>query len=242
VTKPDELAEKLGLTVDYGFTGLKYADEPRYVQGNYAKYDSLTIYGPLGNVDLAVIRYLAGCDAYEDGGKATDGRLRYLNLYNASIRETSDDYNYYSDPMMSGQRYCISEDNKLPAYLFQGCKALETVILPKSLKDMDGRIFGGCTGLKQLAVTSGLDDYDSKLYFDGLIDYPLETLVFTGDKPAQSNRKTPWGQTISNVYTKQSQLGDYLGQTYLTQNASSITAPLDDDAVVDALPELLHKI
>ena len=237
VTKPDELAEKLGLTVDYGFTGLKYADEPRYVQGNYAKYDSLTIYGPLGNVDLAVIRYLAGCDAYEDGGKATDGRLRYLNLYNASIRETSDDYNYYSDPMMSGQRYCISEDNKLPAYLFQGCTALETVILPKSLRDMDGRIFGGCTGLKQLAVTSGLDDYDSKLYFDGLIDYPLETLVFTGDKPAQSNRKTPWGQTISNVYTKQSQLGDYLGQTYLTQNASSITAPLDDDAVVDALAE-----
>ena len=237
VTKPDELAEKLGLTVDYGFTGLKYAYEPRYVQGNYAKYDSLTIYGPLGNVDLAVIRYLAGCDAYGDGGKATDGRLRYLNLYNASIRETSDDYNYYSDPMMSGQRYCISEDNKLPAYLFQGCKALETVILPKSLKDMDGRIFGGCTGLKQLAVTSGLDDYDSKLYFDGLIDYPLETLVFTGDKPAQSNRKTPWGQTISNVYTKQSQLGDYLSQTYLTQNASSITAPLDDDAVVDALAE-----
>ena len=61
--------------------------------------------------------------------------------------------------------------------------------------------------------------------------------MFTGDKPAQSNRKTPWGQTISNVYTKQSQLGDYLGQTYLTQNASSITAPLDDDAVVDALAE-----
>lgn len=241
VTKPDELAEKLGLSVEYGYTGLVYGNEPRYVHGNYAKYDSLTVSGPLGNVDLAVIRYLAGCDAYTGGGKATDGRLRYLNLYNATIKKTDDGYNYFNDDLeMSGQRYNIKEDNLLPDYLFNKCTALETVILPKSLTKMEARIFAGCTGLKQLAVTSGLEDYDNWAYTSGLLDYPLATLTFLGDKPAQSSRKDPWEQPISNVYTKQSQLGEYMGQTYLTQQARNMTVPLKDDAAMDALTSKGH--
>ena len=238
VTKPDQLAEKLGLYVEMSYSGLFFGDEPRYVHGNYAKYDSLTISGPLGNVDLAVIRYLAGCDAYTAGGKATDGRLRYLNLYNASIKKTDDGYNYYNDDLtFNGTRYSIQSDNELPDYLFTGCTALETVILPKSLKEMGTRIFAGCSGLKQLAVTGSIDDYESWTNSSGLLDYPLETLVFATDKPAQSSRKDPWGQAITNVYAKKSQIGEYMGQNYLTLQARNMAAPFEDDAVFDALVE-----
>ena len=238
VTKPDELAEKLGLFVEMSYSGLFFGDEPRYVHGNYAKYDSLTISGPLGNVDLAVIRYLAGCDAYTAGGKATDGRLRYLNLFNATIKKTDDGYHYYNDDLtFNGTRYSIVSDNELPDYLFTGCTALETVILPKSLKKIGTRIFAGCSSLKQLAVTGSIDDYESWTNSSGLLDYPLEMLVFATDKPAQSSRKNPWGQTITTVYTKKSQLGEYLGQNYLTTNVRNMKASFADDGVVDALAE-----
>ena len=238
VTKPDELAEKLGLFVEMSYSGLFFGDEPRYVHGNYAKYDSLTISGPLGNVDLAVIRYLAGCDAYSAGGKATDGRLRYLNLYNATIKETDDGYHYYNDDLtFNGTRYNIHNDNELPDYLFTGCTALETVILPKSLKEIGARIFARCSSLKQVAVTGSIDDYESWTNSSGLLDYPLEMLVFATDKPAQSSRKNPWGQTITTVYTKKSQLGEYLGQNYLTTNVRNMKASFADDGVVDALAE-----
>ena len=238
VTKPDELAEKLGLFVEMSYSGLFFGDEPRYVHGNYAKYDSLTISGPLGNVDLAVIRYLAGCDAYSAGGKATDGRLRYLNLYNATIKETDDGYHYYNDDLtFNGTRYNIHNDNELPDYLFTGCTALETVILPKSLKEIGARIFARCSSLKQVAVTGSIQDYDDWAYTKGLLDYPLETLVFATDKPAQSSRKDPWGQTINTVYAKKSQIGEYLGQNYLTTNVRNMKASFADDGVVDALAE-----
>ncbi len=238
VSKPNQLADKLGLYVEISYSGLFFGDEPRYVHGPYAKYDSLTISGPLGNLDLAVIRYLAGCDAYTSGGKATDGQLRYLNLYNATIKKTDDGYNYFNDDLtVDGTRYSIVSDNELPDYLFYNCTALETVILPKSLKEIGTRIFAGCSSLKQLAVTGSIDDYESWTGKAGLLDYPLETLVFATDKPAQSSRKDPWGKPIDNVYAKKSQLGEYMGQNYLTVQARNITAPIEDDAVVDALAE-----
>ena len=236
VTKPDELAEKLGLFVEMSYSGLFFGDEPRYVHGNYSKYDSLTISGPLGNTDLAVIRYLAGCDAYTGGGKATDGQLRFLNLYNADIRKTDDGYHYYNDELVvSGTRYNIISDNTLPDYLFNGCTSLETVILPKSLTDMGARIFAGCTALKRVAIAGNLKNYDRAMYLLGLLDYPLEELVFISDKIAVSQRSNPWGQYITTVFTKKSQLSDYMNQPYLTRVAQSIVALFEDDAVMTTL-------
>ena len=47
--KAGTLAEKLGLFVEMSYSGLFFGDEPRYVHGNYAKYDSLTVSGPLND-------------------------------------------------------------------------------------------------------------------------------------------------------------------------------------------------
>ena len=187
------------------YSGLFFGDEPRYIHGNFAKYDSLTISGPLGNTDLAVIRYLAGCDAYTGGGKATDGKLRYLNLYNADIKKTSDGYHYYNDEQaMVGTRYDIKNDNKLPDYLFKDCTSLETIILPKSQTDMGACIFVGCKALKRVAITGSLKNYGNSMYLSGLLDYPLEEMVFISDKVAVSERSNPWDQFITTVFTKMS--------------------------------------
>ena len=238
VTKTDELAEKLGLFVEMSYSGLGYGDEPRYVHGPYAKYDSLTISGPLGNIDLAVIRYLAGCDAYSFGGKPTDGCLRYLNLYNADIKKTKDGRHYYNDELtFNGARYDIIDDNKLPPYLFANCTALESVVLPKSLTYMDARIFMGCSALKRVAITASLKDYDNSYYLSGLLDYPLEELVFVSDKTAVSEHSDPWKQPILAVFTKMSQQVDYMNQPYLTRVAQSINAPFADDAVMETLAQ-----
>lgn len=236
VSKPNELADKLGLFVEMSYSGLFFGDEPRYIHGPYAKYDSLTISGPLGNLDLAVIRYLAGCDAYTGGGKATDGQLRYLNLYNADIKETDDGYHYYNDEhAMVGTRYNIKSDNQLPVYLFKGCKALETVILPKSLTEIDARIFAGCSGLKRVAITGAVKDYDSRNYFDGLFDYPLDELVFLTDQHATTSSKDPWGVSLQQVYTLPSQIGDYMNDYSIISKASAVDAPFRDDRAMKLL-------
>ena len=236
VSKPNELAEKLGLFVEMSYSGLFFGDEPRYVHGNYAKYDSLTVSGPLGNVDLAVIRYLAGSDAYTGGGKPTDGCLRYLNLYNADIKETDDGYHYYNDEhAMVGTRYNIKNDNELPTYLFMGCTALETVVLPKSLTKIDARVFAGCSGLKRVAITGAVKEYDSWQYTDGLFDYPLEELVFLTDQYAKTSSNDPWGVSLQQIYTLPSQIGDYMNDYGIISQASAVDAPFIDDRAMKLL-------
>ena len=41
LTEAGTLAEKLGLYVEWSYAGAAGGDEPRYIHGNYAKYDSL---------------------------------------------------------------------------------------------------------------------------------------------------------------------------------------------------------
>ncbi len=236
LTQAGTLAEKLGLTVEWSYTGMLAGDEPRYIHGNYAKYDSLTISGPLNDLDLAVIRYLAGCDSYTPQGMRTDGRLRHLNLYDARIVKDDNKAHFYNmSAGLNSEWYCIQKDDELPDYTFAKCASLESVILPRSVKSIGCFIFEGCSALKRLAVTGSVSQYDTWYSLSGLLSHPLDELVFLTDSPAQSSCSDPWGQPISAVITKQSQIGDYLGQPYLAVQAQNIIAPFEDDAVLEAL-------
>ena len=232
------LAEKLGLYVEWSYSGLFAGDEPRYIHGQYAKYDSLTVSGPLNDLDLWVIRYLAGNNGYERGGKATDGRLRYLNLYDASIKKDGDCKAHYlnlTGYLFSYGWHSIEDDNELPPYLFQDCTALETVILPKSLTSITHDIFIGCTALKHLAVTGALKEYDGWQYSGTLLTQPLEELVMLTDKHATSTATDPWGATIQQVYTYTSTIGDYMNDAGLTLQAQAINAPFKSDRPLEML-------
>ena len=234
------LADKLGLEVEWSYTGTIVAgDEPYWLHGNYAKYDSLTVSGPLNDLDLWVLRYMAGNNGYERGfGTDTDGRLRYLNLYNADIKKDSKCKAHYINSGVSTKIAWedTDNDNEVGWYLFKGCKALETIILPKSVTTIITAIFEGCTNLKRVAITGATKQYDGWQYAKSrMLEYPLEELVFLTDGIATSTAKEAWGQPISNVYTKQSQLTTYMNHPYLINQAKSIVAPFEEDAVMETL-------
>ena len=240
VKNAGKLADELDLYVEWSYSGPYAGDEPRYIHGNFSKYDSLTVSGPLNDLDLWVIRYLAGNNGYNRGGVATDGRLQYLNLYGASIVKDSLCNAHYlnSSVFINNLWREVDKDNALPIQLFHGCTALESVILPKTLTTIASGIFEGCTALKSLAVTGALNEYDGygfKLYH--MLDYPLEELVFLTDGHAASDAKDPWGQQIGVVYTTQDKLSNYLNDPCLINQTENVIAPFEDNAVWDQLVE-----
>ena len=234
------LADKLGLSVEWEYTGtILVDDEPYRLNGQYTKYDSLTVSGPLNDLDLWVIRYMAGNNGYErGGGRATDGHLRYLNLYNADIRKDKNcKAHYLNESMVVGVQWMkVENDNELPKYLFKNCTALETVVLPKSLTTITTAIFEGCTALKRVAITGAVKEYDGWTYvFKHLFDNPLEELVLLTDQHATTTAKDPWGASIQQVYTYSSQTGDYMGDAGLINMAQSVSAPFSEDLVMKLL-------
>ena len=238
LTNAGTLAEKLGLYVEWSYSGGAAYDEPRYIHGNYAKYDSLVVHGPLNDLDLWTIRYLAGNNGYNRGGVATDGNLRYLNLYDTRIVKDNNKAHYLNKSWgIKWAWEAIQNENELPYNLFFNCTSLESLVLPKTLTKINARIFEGCNALKRLAIPASLQDYDTWEYFKGLLDYPLDELVFVTDKPAVSDRGNPWGQEIGVAYTKKSQLPDYMNQPYLTRSTKTIVAPFEEDAVMESLAE-----
>ena len=243
LTEPGTLADKLGLYVEWSYSGLVAGDEPRYVHGNYSKYDSLTISGPLNDLDLNVIRYLCGTESYDRSPKPTDGRLRYLNLYNASIKKDGNCKAHYLNAAdltgYIGWHY-ITEDNVLPELLFWNCSSLESVILPKSLTKITSGIFINCTALKHVAVTGAVKEYCTWESVYRMLSNPIEELVFLTDGIATSTSGDPWTQPMNVIYTKKSQVGDYMNQPNLTRQTQTVTAPFEDDAVMETLAEKGH--
>ena len=238
LTEAGTLAEKLGLYVEWSYAGAAGGDEPRYIHGNYAKYDSLVVHGPLNDFDLWTIRYLSGNNGYNRGGIATDGNLRCLNLYDTRIVKDDNKAHYLNKSWgIKWQWLAVQNANELPYNLFFNCTALESLVLPKTLTKMNARIFEGCSSLKKLAIPASLQDYDTWDYLKGLLDYPLDELVFVTDKVAVSERNNPWGQEIGVAYTKKSQLADYMNQPYLTRSTKTIGAPFEEDAVMESLAE-----
>ena len=228
------LADKLGLSVDWSYTGLIAGDEPSLLSGPYAKYDSLTVSGPLNDLDIWVIRYLGGCNSYESAGNPTDGCLRYLNLYDADIVKDDNCKAHYWRTA-STQWQCIDASNQLPRDIFRDCTAFETVVLPKSLTSIETAIFEGCTALKRVAITGAVKEYDGWRYSNHLFDNPVQELVLLTDQYATTSAKNPWGADLQNVYTYQSLIGDYMGDVSLIAHAMMVSAPFKDDAVMKQL-------
>ena len=237
VPQAGTLADQLGLFVEWTTTA-EGGDEPHYIHRNYSKYDSLTVSGPLNDVDLWVIRYLAGNNGYYRGGEPTDGGLRYLNLYNASIVKDNNKAHYLNKSWgIDFAMQSIGANDELPNYLFYNCTALETIILPKTITSLTHATFNGCTALKRLAVTGKLQQYDGWQYSTHLLDNPLPELVFITDQHATTTAKDPWGAPIQQVYTLQSQLGDYMNDVSLYTQTQNIMAPFADDAVMETLAQ-----
>ena len=227
VTETGQLANKLGLTL------VEQKDKVRYIQGPYTQYDSLTVIGPLNGKDLAVIRHMAGADAYDSDW--TDGRLRYLNLWNTEIKK-DDDHSYNGN----GIDEKIKEDNIVPPYLFENCEAIETVILPQSATKLGENLFEDAHSLRRVCVGRKTTEFDTDLLqnLDGIDELVLLT---DGFATLESDwYKDPWEAPIQTVFTTQKQLGNYLSDGKLVRQARSVVALFKDDAVTWALADKSH--
>ncbi len=233
VTEPGQLASKLGLNVVKRPDIRKEMGSDEFckvivrVEGNYSKYDSLTIIGPINAEDLAVIRHMSGADAYDSD--PTDGRLKYLNLWNADIKK--DLVNIYNANWIDEM---AREDNKVPDYLFENCASIETVILPKSATKIGENIFEDATSLKRLCVGYKTTEYECDI-LQNLTG--IEELVLLTDEHASSTYSDPWEADIAVIYTNNKCVGEYLGDTYVTTRAHTIMAPFEDDEVMRVLAE-----
>lgn len=227
VTAVGQLADSLGLTL------VEEKDKVRYIQGPYTQYDSLTVSGPLNGRDLAVIRHMAGADAYDSDW--TDGRLKYLNLWNADIKKDTD--HSYNGNWLDEK---IKEDNLVPPYLFENCEAIETVILPQSAKKLGENLFEDAQSLQRVCVGRKTTEFDTDLLqnLQGIAELVLLTDDFA---TLESNwYKDPWEAPIQTVFTTQKQLGNYLGDGKLVRQARSVVALFKDDAVTWALADKSH--
>ena len=227
VTKTGQLADKLGLTV------VEERGKVRYIQGPYTQYDSLTVSGPLNGQDLAVIRHMAGADAYDSDW--TDGRLKYLNLWNTDLKKDKD-HSFNGN----GIDEYIDEDNVVPDYLFENCQAIETVILPQSATKLGENIFEDAQALLRVCVGRKTTWYDTDILqnLSGIDELALLTNDFAHNDAGWYD--DPWEAPIQMVITTQQQIGNYMGDYKLVRQAESIIAPFEDDAVTWALADKGH--
>ena len=224
VTAVGQLADSLGLTL------VEESDKVRYIQGPYTQYDSLTVTGPLNGRDLAVIRHMAGADAYDSD--PTDGQLKYLNLWNADLKK--DDTHSYNG---NGIDEYMKADNLVPPYLFENCSSIETVILPKSATKLGENLFEDAQALMRVCVGRKTTEYDTDLLqnLQGIDELVLLTEDFA--KNESYFFKNPWEAPIGMVVTTQKQIGNYMGDVKLIRQAQSVLAPFEDDAVTWALAD-----
>ena len=111
---------------------------------------ALTLSGPLNGTDFRLLREMAGC-GYD--GRATQGRLKSLDLTNARIvadAEDSEGYFNAKQVINDSGNYGVVRDQNLPLRtkddvfgdcLFAGCDQLIDIKLPSGIKEMGHDLF-----------------------------------------------------------------------------------------------------
>ena len=118
------------------------------------KYDikDLILLGEINADDIRFIREMAGID---NNNNKTEGKLARLNLEAVNVVYGG---SYWS--CRWGTSY--NDDNKLGAYAFADCKALEEVILPSNLTSLRSGLFYECDKLRSVtlpSLISSIPDY-----------------------------------------------------------------------------------
>jgi hypothetical protein len=217
--------------------------------GNYAQYDSLRIVGPINGVDIGVLRFMGGRDVVNSD--PTIGHLKYLDLYDADIKASDDDYlcGTYEDAWYTIKfNENIREDNCIDNYMFYGLDKLETLILPKTAKRIKYHALRGCSNLKYLVVGDDMEQIDD--YVAGLTDnksvmvmlskkvpsveyesFAQQETMVTGTWYASSKEEEKFDAVIVPAGT----LDSYSAKAGITAATDSIITNIEDEALVKEL-------
>lgn len=101
----------------------------------------LAVSGPLNSDDIRSLREMAGVDA---DGNPTDGILKTLDLSEATIMAGGEPY--FTAGNLS------TSDDRIGDFMFAGCRALQFLKLPGSVKSIGDGAFLDCMGLKELEI------------------------------------------------------------------------------------------
>ena len=132
------LPDKIGSTKKYQITNLK-------------------IIGEINGTDLRFIRNMAGgIDFYDETGQ---GKLSVLDLSQARIVVGGGPYLYYRhyDGLSGGVRELyVDENDVLGDYMFSGCSALTSLVLPSNVTEIGNSAFVNCRGLTSMKIPSSV--------------------------------------------------------------------------------------
>ena len=217
---PGTLAEKLGLTI----TGT----DPLVISGNYSKYDSLKIAGPMNGTDIGVIRFIGGRDV-NNCEPVYAGNLRYLDIYDADIKAGGEEYN------QDGDNDYITEDNCIDTYMFWELDKLETLILPKSVTKIKDDAFKNCDNLQRLVIGNNTKSIGEEVTHDS--PKLREIIMLCDEAPATDSDAWSEDYPVSILYTPNSYREHISGSHAYYTRIDSIASPFKDDKLLHALSE-----
>ena len=220
LSKAGTLAEKLGLGVD--------DDDPLHIDGNFSKYDSLKIVGPINGTDIGVIRFLGGRDV-DNCEKLAAGNLKYLDLYDANIVAGGADYN------QDGSNDRITEDNCIDTYMFWELDKLETLILPKSATQIKQSAFESCDNLQRLVIGDNTKNIGKNVTKD--CANLREIILLCNEVPATDKNAWDENYPVETIYVPRAYSGHLMGSYVYYTRAYSMASSFEDDAVMRALAQ-----
>ena len=218
LTEPGTLAEALGITI----TGT----DPLTISGNYSKYDSLKIVGPINGTDVGVIRFMGGRDV-NNADVTLAGNLKYLDLYDAHIKAGGADYN------QDGSNDRITEDDCIDTYMFWELDMLETLILPKSVTKIKDYAFNNCDNLKRVVIGDNTKSIGEEVTHDS--PKLQEVIMLCNEVPATDGDAWAEEKTIKVFYVPNVIREHLSGSRVYYTRGDSISSPFVDDAVMHAM-------
>ena len=220
LTEAGTLAHQLGLEI--------VGTNPLVIEGNYSKYDSLKISGPINGTDIGVIRFLGGRDV-NNCKKLVGGNLKYLDLYDAHIKAGGEEYN------QDGSNDLITEDNSVDTYMFWELDKLETLILPKSATTIMESAFENCDNLQRLVVGDNTNSISEDVTKE--CAKLKEVILLCNEAPATD--KDAWDEKnrVETFYAPNAYCHHLMGSHAYYTRSYSMTSPFEDDALMRALAQ-----
>lgn len=174
------------------------------ILGDY-KYDysTLAVSGLLNGTDILTLREMLG---RKIDGMPTDGKMKYLDLTDASIvsggksynasRFTQNDvisYGMFSDCSFLQKLVLPYDAKKIEEGAFENCISLKEIQIPVTAVEVLPSL--GCVGLEEIDVAAGNTNYSS--YMGSLYDYNHATLLWY---PAgREENELPFAENIERI-------------------------------------------
>lgn len=137
--------------------------------------DTLKIVGPLNSYDLRWVRKFCGSDEY---GALIPKTLKRLDLSEASFvstGDTSESYYIFTDDLGKDRKYFVdgTKATLLPEKLFFKCCSIESIILPKHIRELGIGAFYKCVNMKEVVIPDEVTEIQHTVF--GVCD-ALETI------------------------------------------------------------------